>query len=112
MSGRITCHRDAALSILRFFAAVEAAGKLSLVKSFDGCWNPRMVRGGTTLSNHSFGTDFDLNAKWNVRGTRGARQGEYGSVVELYPIAAECNIGSGLGWTVPDPMHLGVRQKG
>lgn len=112
VSGRITCHRDAAPSILRFFAAVEAAGKLSLVKSFDGCWNPRMVRGGTTLSNHSFGVDFDLNAKWNVRGTRGARQGEYGSVVELYPIAAECNIGSGLGWTVPDPMHFGVRQKG
>lgn len=107
--GRVTCHRLAATAILRFFEAVEKAGKMHLVLSFDGCWNPRIVRGGTTLSNHAFGTDFDLNAQWNPRGKAGPAAGEKGSVVELVPIVEACGLGWGGNWSTPDYMHVGVR---
>ena len=107
-TGRVTCHRKAAPTFLRFFAAVEAAGLLSQVLTFDGCWNPRRVRGGESLSNHAWGVDFDINARWNMRGTRGAPKGERGSVVELVPIAVACGLGWGGNWTTPDPMHFGA----
>lgn len=108
--GQVTCHRAAAPTILRFFEEVESAGKKDLILSFGGCWNPRLVRGGTSLSNHTWGTDFDLNAAWNARGTRGAPIGQRGTIVPLLPIAAACGLGWGGGWATPDPMHLGVRE--
>lgn len=39
-------------------------------KTFDGCYNPRLMRGGNTISRHSWGIAFDFNAAWNplVRG--------------------------------------------
>jgi hypothetical protein len=109
-SGLVTCHRLAVRMISRFFAAIERAGKLPLVLSFDGCWNPRRVRGGSSLSNHALGADFDINAQWNARATSGAPRGEQGSLVEIFPIAVDCGLGLGLGWSTPDPMHFGVRE--
>jgi len=40
----------------------------------------------STLSNHSFGSAFDINVAWNERGHRPALVGEKGSVRELVPI--------------------------
>ena len=107
-SGRVTCHRLAAPTFQRFFAAVEAAGKMPLVLTWDGCWNPRLVRGGSSLSNHSWGVDFDINAQWNARGTKGAARGERGSLVEIDPIAVASGLGCGRGWSTPDAMHYGA----
>ena len=46
------------------------------------------MRGSTTtLSNHSFGSAFDINVAWNERDHRPALVGEKGSVRELVPIA-------------------------
>lgn len=112
--GRVTCHRRAAPTLLCFFAEVERAGLADRILTFDGCWVPRLVRGGSTLSNHSFGIDVDLNAAWNPRGTMGAARGERGSVVELLPIAHACGMGWGGVWRLPyaqpDPMHFSVRE--
>ncbi len=111
--GRVTCHRLAAPVLQRFFAEVERAGLSDRIVTYDGCWVPRLVRGGTTLSNHSFGIDVDLNAQWNARGTMGAPRGGRGSVVELLPIAHACGLGWGGAWRLPyaqpDPMHFSVR---
>ncbi len=113
--GRVFCHRKAAPTILRFFANVEKAGKKHLILTFDGCWNPRLIRAlphqrqaDMPLSNHAWGTDIDLNARWNVRGTQGAPRGEKGSLVELYPIAVDSGMGLGINWGTPDPHHIGV----
>jgi D-alanyl-D-alanine carboxypeptidase len=62
-------------------------GLLDRILSFGGGFEPRFVRGSTTtLSNHSFGSAFDINVAWNERGHRPALVGEKGSVRELVPI--------------------------
>lgn len=107
-SGRVTCHRLAAPTFQRFFAAVAEVGKMGLVLTWDGCWNPRLVRGGDSLSNHSWGVDFDINAQWNARGRPGPAAGAHGSVAELVPIAVASGLGWGGTWGTPDAMHFGA----
>ena len=107
-SGRVTCHRLAAPTFQRFFAAVAEAGKMGLVLTWDGCWNPRLVRGGSSLSNHATGCDFDINAQWNARGRPGPTAGAHGSVAELVPIAVASGLGWGGTWGTPDAMHFGA----
>jgi hypothetical protein len=63
--GRIQFHRRAVPQLLALWAAWEGAGVLSRVLTYDGAYNPRFIRGSTTeLSNHAFGTAFDINQKW------------------------------------------------
>lgn len=100
---------------------VRAEGR-GLVLSFNGAWVPRFKRTAGTwterraaaakrglagLSNHAWGTAFDLNAAWNGLGRTPPALGATGSVRELVP-AAEA-----LGWfwggnfrARPDGMHF------
>jgi D-alanyl-D-alanine carboxypeptidase len=72
-------------------------------------FEPRFVRGSTaTLSNHSFGSAFDINSKWNERGHRPALVGEKGSTLELVPIAHKWGFWWGGHFTTPDGMHFEV----
>lgn len=104
---RFACHRFVREPIQQLFAAWEDAGLMRLVLSWAGCWNPRFVRGSRrTLSNHAFGTAFDINAAWNGLGREPALVGRRGSVRELVPIAAEHGFYWG-GWFLrPDGMHF------
>lgn|SRR5574340_894975 len=80
-------HRKAADALQFLFAEWKQAGLLSLVLSWGGTFCPRLVRGGKTLSNHAFGTAFDINMKWNPLGQEPVALGEKGSVRELVAIA-------------------------
>lgn len=42
-----------------------ALGHHKEIKTWDGCYNVRLKRGGTTLSTHSYGIAIDMNATWN-----------------------------------------------
>ena len=87
-SGRVRWHRAAAPQLLALWRAWEEAGLLPLVKTWDGSFVPRFVRGSrATLSNHCFGSAFDINASFNSLGTRPALVGRAGSVRELVPLA-------------------------
>ena len=94
--------------LLALFVAWETAGLLPLVLTWGGSWNPRYIRGSrTSLSNHSWGTAFDINAPWNGLGMRPALVGKPGSVRELVPLANE----HGFYWgghfsSRPDGMHF------
>lgn len=109
-SGNIDFNRKAATQLVKLFADWQSAGLMHLVKTWNGSYVPRFVRGSnTTLSNHSFGTAFDINVRWNPLGTAGALVGEEGSVRELVPLANE----NGFYWgghykTRPDAMHFEV----
>lgn len=70
--GIITVHRLAEAPLKGAFAEIEAAELLDLVLTWDGMFYPRLIRGGTHLSNHSFGTAFDINAVWNPLGGKPA----------------------------------------
>lgn len=70
---------------------------------------PRFVRGSrTTLSNHSWGTAFDINYAWNCLGALPALRGEKGSVRELVPIAHRHGFYWGGHFSRRDGMHFEV----
>lgn len=104
----IICHRLFAPRVEAFFADIDAAGLGNRIIAWDGCYVPRFIRGSrTTLSNHAWGTAFDINADDNALGHQAASVGQRGSVVELVPLA----IKHGLFWGQwyegrKDPMHF------
>lgn len=81
-------HRIAAEQLRCLFAAWEAAGLMHLIKTFDGAWVPRLIRlNPGVLSNHAYGTAFDINARWNGMLKIAALVGQPGCVRELVPLA-------------------------
>ena len=81
-------HRLAAKQLQGLWADWEKAKLLDRVLTDDGSFVPRFVRGSrTTLSNHAFGSAFDINEKFNKLGRRPALVGEKGSVRELVLVA-------------------------
>lgn len=109
-SGAVRFHRLAAEQLKVLWAAWEKAGLLDRVLAWDGAFVPRFVRGSrSVLSNHAFGSAFDINAAWNGLGVRPALAGRAGSVRELVPIANR----HGFFWgghfaNRPDGMHFEV----
>lgn len=84
----IQFHRLAAKQLQGMWADWEKAKLLDRVLVYDGSFVPRFVRGSrTVLSNHAFGSAFDINERYNRLGARPALVGEKGSVRELVPIA-------------------------
>lgn len=103
-------NKSAQPQLRRLFEAWERAGLLDRVLTWGGSFNPRFIRGSRkTLSNHAWGTAFDINVQWNPYGARPASRGERGSVIDLVPLAEE----HGFYWgghfkTRPDGMHFEV----
>jgi hypothetical protein len=86
--GKILFHKNAAQQMIDMWQAWENEGLLQHVINWSGSYYPRFIRGRTDrLSNHSYGSAFDINVKQNGLGKRPALKGEYGSVRELVPIA-------------------------
>lgn len=86
-TARVWVHREIAKPLKDLWQAWETKGLLSRVLSFEGTYVARRMRGGAELSNHAFGTAFDINAKWNRLGAVPALVGEQGCVRELVPLA-------------------------
>jgi D-alanyl-D-alanine carboxypeptidase/Putative peptidoglycan binding domain len=103
-------HKKVADQVLDLWKAWDDAGLLGRVLTWDGAFVPRFVRGSrSALSNHAFGTAFDINAALNPRGARPLFAGKRGSVRELVTIAN--NLGfywGGHFGTKPDGMHFEV----
>ncbi len=102
-------HRLAARQLQALWSAWEVAGLLDRVLTYEGSFNPRFVRGSTTtLSNHAFGSGFDINYTWNKLGHRPALVGQRGSVRELVPIAHQHGFYWGGHFGRPDGMHFEI----
>jgi hypothetical protein len=103
-------HKKAANQLLGLWQAWGDAHLLDHVLTWDGAFVPRFVRGSTkVLSNHAFGTAFDINASFNPRGTRPALVGRKGCVRELVTIAnAHGFYWGGHFGNKPDGMHFEV----
>lgn len=119
--GYVRCHVLAAPRIKALLEAWKQADLLHLVISYAGAFVPRYIRSSTPtpahgtlqstavsrLSNHAFGTAFDINAPENWLGATPAPCGHKGSVRELVDIAN----GLGFYWgghyaTRLDGMHF------
>jgi len=102
-------HRLAAKQLQSLWHAWASAKLVDRILSYDGAFNSRFVRGSTNLSNHAFGTAFDINARYNERGVRPALVGAKGSVRELVPIANSWGFFWGGHYqTTLDGMHFEV----
>jgi len=109
--GKVSFHSKGAKQLQDLFAEWESAGLMNRVMTWGGSWVPRFVRGSRTyLSNHSWGTAFDINAQWNGLGARPALKGLKGSVRELVEIADKHGFFWGGWWADrPDGMHFELR---
>lgn len=102
VSGMVRMHKKMEQAFLGFMKDAAADGTLRLVKSWDGLFYPRYVRGSrSSLSNHSWGTAFDVNAGTNPIGH---------SNDELADLA-QTGYKWGFFWgnafaNRPDPMHF------
>ncbi|MDD2899083.1 MAG: M15 family metallopeptidase [Desulfuromonadaceae bacterium] len=109
-SGNIQVHRLVANQFTMLWQAWQNTDLLSRVRTYDGSYVPRFVRGSTsTLSNHAFGSAFDINVKWNNIGTLPALKEENGSVRELVQLANQHGFYWGGHYAKrPDGMHFEV----
>jgi len=108
--GGVYFHRLGADQLVELFAAWREAGLIDRVLSWAGSWVPRYVRGSRIrLSNHAFGSAFDINAPWNPMGAEPAHVGERGSVRELVTIAHDHGFFWGGNFRGrPDGMHFEI----
>ena len=102
----------AAVQLQQLWSAWESEGLLNRIKTWDGSFVARFVRGSrTNLSNHSFGSAFDINEGTNAIGTTPALVGQIGCVRELVQIANA----NGFYWgghydSRKDGMHFEIAQ--
>lgn len=102
-------HKLAASQLAKLWKDWQDEGLLYLVLSFNGSYVPRFIRGSTSvLSNHAFGTAFDINVAWNKLGAIPTLAGQRGSVRELVPIANENGFYWGGHFSRLDGMHFEV----
>jgi hypothetical protein len=98
--GRVSCHRalvPALRGALRELADRNLAG---LIQSYDGCYNPRLVTEGGSISRHAWGAAIDLNFSGNRTGTASIQD------PRLIEVMGRWGFASGDGWLVPDPGHF------
>ena len=81
-------HKAVADSFAEMWAHWGDDGLLNDVESWKGSYVPRFIRGSRkTLSNHAWGTAFDINARWNRIGHVPAFKDDMGCVRDLVAIA-------------------------
>jgi len=109
-SGRMRFHKKAADQLKGLWSSWGKNDLIHLIRSYEGSFVPRFIRGSKeTLSNHAFGSAFDINMKWNRLGKIPAPVGSEGSVRELIPIAHEFGFYWGGHFrNRPDGMHFEV----
>lgn len=87
-SGKVRFHRLAARQLQDLFKAWGKARLLDRLVTWDGSFVARFIRGSrTVLSNHAFGSAFDINAAFNPLGAEPALPGKPGCVYDLVRIA-------------------------
>lgn len=67
---KIYMNKDLEVPFFKALLLLGFNGLLNELKSFDGCFKIRNVRGRSTLSSHSYGISIDINAKENALGDK------------------------------------------
>lgn len=65
---RIYCNKDMVKPLTKAFKALIKTGAVDELKTWDGCFNIRKIRGGNLPSLHSWGLAIDVNAFSNPLG--------------------------------------------
>jgi hypothetical protein len=94
----VTCNKQIADRMKAAFEEVKAKGLSDQIHSFDGSYNNRAKRGGSSKSTHAWGIAFDVNASENPMGStkQTAGQRQLAAIFEKYGFYQLPN----------DPMHF------
>jgi hypothetical protein len=97
---RLYCNKDIVAPLTQAFTNLISTGKVSELKTWDGCFNIRKKRGLSSMSLHSWGIAIDVNAAWN----------QLNMVPTLTPGFVKCFTDAGFEWggtwTRKDGMHF------
>jgi len=97
---KLYCNRDMVAPLTQAFTNLISTGKVSELKTWDGCFNIRKKRGLSSMSLHSWGIAIDVNAAWN----------QLNMVPTLTPGFVKCFTDAGFEWggtwTRKDGMHF------
>lgn len=106
-------HKDVADSFAELWAHWGDEGLIDAhIITWNGSWVPRFSRGSSRfLSNHAWGTAFDINVAYNRLGRIPARRGAKGSVRRLVPIANKHGWYWGGHFKRRDGMHFEIAQR-
>lgn len=104
---RIYANRDMHGPLLEVFRLLRERGLVGELKTFDGCFNIRQVRGYGRVSTHAYGLGIDINAAENP----------LGGVPRLSAAFVRCWLDAGFDWggrfkTRRDPMHFSYAWEG
>lgn len=97
---RIYCNRDLVEPLTRALTLIITRGRESEIKTWDGCFNIRRKRSGSSPSLHSWGLAVDLNASWNRLGQKSTQD------PRLVACFKESGFDWGGDWSTPDAMHF------
>lgn len=102
---RIYCNVDLVLPLSNVFKSLIETGHVKELKTWDGCFNIRLVRGSATImSLHSWGIAVDVNAFEN----------QLKQVPKLSDGFVQCFKQSGFNWggdfSRPDGQHFELRR--
>lgn len=85
---KLYCNKDIVAPLTQAFTNLINTGKVSELKTFDGCFNIRKKRGLSSMSLHSWGIAIDVNAAWN----------QLNMVPTLTPGFVKCFTDAGFEW--------------
>jgi len=101
---RLYCNKDLVGPLTNAFKSLISTGKVSELKTWDGCFNIRKKRGLSSMSLHSWGIAIDVNAAWNGLGKEPV----------LSPEFVKCFTDNGFDWggtwTRKDGMHFQLKK--
>jgi len=101
---RIYCNKALVGPLTAAFKALVGTGEVKFLKTWDGCFNIRPTKGGSSPSLHSWGLAVDVNAAWNG----------FGKPPNLRPQFVKCFTDAGFdwggAWSTPDGMHFQLKQ--
>jgi hypothetical protein len=113
--GKMQFHRQASAQLQGLWKAWQVQDLIKFILTFDGSFVPRLIRGAPLvkdfrkLSNHAFGSAFDINASFNPLGQTPAFISKKGSVRLLVPIANDYGFYWGGHFnTRKDGMHFEI----
>jgi hypothetical protein len=99
-SWKIYGHRYLEVPLSRAFTSLIATGTINELRTYDGCFNIRKMKGGGGYSVHSWGLAVDFNAALNP----------YGGPVRFSDEFIDCfkdaGFEAGAWWNTPDGMHF------
>jgi hypothetical protein len=88
LPSRIYCNRALKAPLLRALTNLVNEGVYTELKSWGGCFNVRKMRGGNSMSLHSWGIAIDVNADTNALGAEPT----------LSPCFVDCFTREGFEW--------------